>query len=148
MAKLQWTITDADLRRLIEQIDCAKGFTPEAARDHVIIEWLGHGDVRPFIEANNAGHICGVVVQNVIALMLLDGRLQVGRAKGGQSKPGAVWQAVVVEQIYRGELARLGNSIDALEATKALLGMSVSAIKNCVSKIEKIRAKARDSQDI
>jgi hypothetical protein len=134
---LSWAIADADLRRLIEQIHRDKGYSLAEARDLVILEWLAHGDPWPFIEANNAGHVCGVVVQNIIALMLTDGRLCVGRAKGGQAKPGTAWQSVVVAQIYERELATGGNSDGAFEATAETLGMGESAVRACVTNARK-----------
>ena len=113
---LPWKHTDREFRRLLEERFCEEGNSAKEARERIIVEWLEHGDPRPFIEATYAGHIFSTYVQSAIKDMLEDGRLKSGRTRGGQTKPGAAWRNSIVEQTYQRERARHDNSDKAFKA--------------------------------
>ena len=106
------TLTSAELARLAAILHKDKGgFSPDKARDLVIIEWLLKDDPGPFLAAIAAGENVGPDVLPLIADMLKG-----ERRRGPPHRAGLAWRDIVVALVYEKHCASVGSEV-AFEET-------------------------------
>jgi hypothetical protein len=116
-----------------------RGIDHDKARTFTIIRWMYHGDLRPLAAAIAEGFTLDQAVLNLLARMIIDGRLTIApRQRGRPRKPELFARDVVAALAYE---AHPGNSEEAFEEIAKAIGVSDRTVRQAFTAYRKAQRK-------